>query len=167
MKKPLLILFFIFFIINSAYAISTVDELVEHCKQSPEKLGNWIVQHIWYKEDMAKWGKREYYQSPSETLSKDNKFKLQSGDCEDYAILAYACLLKLGYEPKLMVLYTRTTAHCICVFLYKKKWCLLGVEYLTVTDATSYEGIRKFYNNYYNKKYKWHYLINESKIPLN
>jgi len=160
MKKLLLTLYLIFCWFNIVYAISTVDELIKYCKESPEKISEWISNNIKYKDDMVVWDKEDYYQSPSETLN------LKTGDCEDYAILAYACLKKLGYKPRLLVMTTVTEAHCICIFVYKKKWHYIGEEFLTKTNSIFSWGVKYSYNNIEKTKYIFHYFLNEEDINL-
>jgi hypothetical protein len=166
MKKPFLTIFFIFYCLNSVYAISTVDELIEYCKKDPQKISKWISNNIRYKNDLDKWDKLEYFQSPSETLSKDNKYGLQSGDCEDYAILAYACLKKLGYKPLLLTMFNTKGAHCVCIFVYKGQWSYLGEEPLTKTNALFSLWVMNFYNKKEKTNYIGFYFLDEKKILL-
>lgn len=48
-----------------------------------------------YKEDMANWGRSDYWAIPAQFLTK-------SGDCEDYAITKYFTLKELGFDPQKM-----------------------------------------------------------------
>lgn len=48
-----------------------------------------------YKEDMANWGRSDYWAIPAQFLPK-------SGDCEDYAITKYFTLKELGFDPQKM-----------------------------------------------------------------
>ena len=48
-----------------------------------------------YKEDMANWGKNDYWAIPAEFLKK-------SGDCEDYSIIKYFTLKELGVPADTM-----------------------------------------------------------------
>lgn len=56
-----------------------------------------------YREDMANWGKADYWVWP-------NLFLKKSGDCEDYAITKYFTLKELGMETdKLRIVVLRDT----------------------------------------------------------
>ena len=58
---------------------------------------------ILYQTDMQAWGKKDYWATPSETLSKG------AGDCEDFAIAKYYALKQLGIdETKLKIVYVRS-----------------------------------------------------------
>ena len=166
MKKILLTICFIFYCFNSVYAISTVDELIEYCKKDPQTISEWIISHIEYKSDFDKWGILDYFQSPSQTLSIDNKYDLQSGDCEDYAILAFACLKKLGYKPRLLVMYGNNRAHCICIFIYKGRWNYLGEEPLTKTNVLFPGWIMYSYNIKEKTNYLIYFFLDETEITL-
>lgn len=58
-----------------------------------------LVNKFWngwpYREDMANWGKADYWEIPAQ-------FLLKSGDCEDYAIVKYFTLKELGFDPAAM-----------------------------------------------------------------
>jgi predicted transglutaminase-like cysteine proteinase len=64
-----------------------------------------------YKSDMENYGRRDYWASPLEFLTR-------SGDCEDYAITKYVTLRELGFEPerlRLVVVHDvlRDIAHAV------------------------------------------------------
>ena len=64
-----------------------------------------------YKEDSANYGRRDYWASPLE-------FFQRSGDCEDYAIVKYVSLRKLGFaaeQLRLVVVHdsVRDLAHAV------------------------------------------------------
>lgn len=76
-----------------------------------------IVNSFWntwpYREDMANWGKPDYWAIPAQFLKK-------SGDCEDYAIAKYFTLKELGFSPddmRIVVLRDtiRNLAHAVLV----------------------------------------------------
>ena len=165
MKKWLLIIGFIL-CFNSAHAISTVDELVEFCHKDPEEISLWITFNIKYVSDQEKWGMEDYWQSPTETLTQNKEGKY-TGDCEDYAILAYACMKKLGYKPKIFIMYEKQNAHAVCLVRYKRAWYYLGEELLTRTKAISYMDVVRSYNFYYDSKYTWYYFLTEKEFSLN
>lgn len=64
-----------------------------------------------YREDMANWGKADYWAIPAQFIAK-------SGDCEDYAIAKYFTLKALGFDPQKMRLVVlkdtvRNLAHAV------------------------------------------------------
>ena len=76
-----------------------------------------LVNSFWntwpYREDMANWGKPDYWAIPAQFLKK-------SGDCEDYAIAKYFTLKELGIPPgdmRIVVLRDtiRNLAHAVLV----------------------------------------------------
>ncbi|WP_245321352.1 transglutaminase-like cysteine peptidase [Pseudoalteromonas sp. KS88] len=65
-------------------------------------VNSFFNRHVDYYEDIAFWGKKDYWASPIETLGRGG------GDCEDYAIAKYFSLLALGVpENKLRLMYVR------------------------------------------------------------
>lgn len=76
-----------------------------------------LVNTFWntwpYREDMANWGKPDYWAIPAQFLKK-------SGDCEDYAIAKYFTLKELGIPPEDMRIVVlrdtiRNLAHAVLV----------------------------------------------------
>lgn len=86
-----------------------------------------LVNSFWnswpYIEDMANWGKADYWEIPAEFLPR-------SGDCEDYAIVKYFTLKELGFDPgkmRLVVLKDtiRNLGHAVlAVYLDDDAWVL-------------------------------------------
>ena len=66
-------------------------------KGSMERLR--LVNSFWnrwkYIEDMANWGKADYWAIPAQFIPR-------SGDCEDYAIAKYFTLKEIGFDPEKM-----------------------------------------------------------------
>lgn len=58
------------------------------------QINNFVNRNIVYKSDILNYKKNDYWATPSEILQK------RSGDCEDYAILKYALLLKSGFKKE-------------------------------------------------------------------
>jgi len=160
MNKLILIIFSILLCISTAQAVTTVDELVDLCHKDPLEISIWIATQIKYEDDWIVWRMEDYWQTPTETL------RLKTGDCEDYAILAYASLKKLGFYPKLFVLYNNDTAHAICLFRYKHAWYYLGEELLTRVKVLTYMGIVRSYNIENNTKYTYYYFLKEKEFRL-
>jgi len=78
---------------------------------------NKFFNEVQYVSDLAHWGKRDYWQTPLETLIE---FK---GDCEDIAIAKYAALTAMGVpDEKLAIVYTRMNGkpHILLVFFQSK-----------------------------------------------
>ena len=76
-----------------------------------------VVNSFWntwpYREDIANWGKPDYWAVPAQFLKK-------SGDCEDYAIAKYFTLKELGFPPEDMRIVVlrdtiRNLAHAVLV----------------------------------------------------
>ncbi|MEA3371706.1 MAG: transglutaminase-like cysteine peptidase [Campylobacterota bacterium] len=55
---------------------------------------NTYLNKLTYKSDKSNNNKRDHWATPKEFLISGN------GDCEDYAILKYYTLIKLGFDPK-------------------------------------------------------------------
>ncbi len=48
-------------------------------------------------------------------------FKLGYGDCDEYAVMAYDILKKTGLRAWLLVVYTLSSAHMVCVYEIHRK----------------------------------------------
>jgi len=103
MKKLISILLIVIFISYSVYAIDREENDISNLV-SFEK---WVQQNIKYKSDG--WLK-DYWQSPNETIL------LQTGDCEDFALLYSAFLTKLNVDNNIIILITKKDAHAICLW---------------------------------------------------
>lgn len=121
MRRILLIatIILIIMITNVFAETLTVDELVA---QNPtlELIADWIHNNIKYTDDKEVWKKSDYWQSPTETL------ELRTGDCEDFAILLWACAKKLGIPVILSGadFYKsdgEKTGHAFCLIDYDQK----------------------------------------------
>lgn len=66
------------------------DPANQPTKDGFDSIRDWVAANIQYKTDEEQWGVDEYWQTPDETLS------LQSGDCEDFAILLCTLLRAYG-----------------------------------------------------------------------
>jgi predicted transglutaminase-like cysteine proteinase len=70
--------------------------------QRLRRFNDFFNQRIAFVDDMANWGKLDYWASPLESLDRGK------GDCEDYAIAKYFSLLATGMpEAKLRLVYVR------------------------------------------------------------
>lgn len=107
-------------------------------KQFPYKQDNWV-----YKED-------DYWATPVEFLTK-------GGDCEDYAIIKYITLRKLGFpaqDMKIAMVYDvySGTDHSFLVVKHE------GAEF--VLDNRE----KLVVSRYMKKRYKPHYAFNEDRV---
>ncbi|MFP3880157.1 MAG: transglutaminase-like cysteine peptidase [Dehalococcoidia bacterium] len=73
--------------INPPYEGDPADQPT---KDGFDAIRDWVAANVQYKSDEEQWGVDEYWQTPDETLS------LQSGDCEDFAILLCTLLRVYG-----------------------------------------------------------------------
>jgi len=87
-----------------------------------------------YKEDLANYGRRDYWASPLE-------FFVRSGDCEDYAIVKYVSLRQLGFAPEQLRLVVvqdvvRDLAHAVlAVYLDDEVYILDNLTRAVVPQA--------------------------------
>ncbi len=87
-----------------------------------------------YKEDLANYGRRDYWASQLE-------FLLRSGDCEDYAIVKYVSLRQLGFAPEQLRLVVvqdvvRDLAHAVlAVYLDDEVYILDNLTRAVVPQA--------------------------------
>lgn len=66
-------------------------------------VNHFFNKQIHYQSDRQAWGQKDYWATPSETLTKG------AGDCEDFAIAKYYALKQLGMdEAKLKIVYVRS-----------------------------------------------------------
>ena len=117
MNKNIILFLILFTITGMVFAqeqfVTALDLVIS--KETLKSISSWIWYNIWYKHDEDVWNKKDYWQSPEETL------KLLSGDCEDFAILMWKCASILDKKPKLMSInyYKKFEKRCHMI-------CLLG-----------------------------------------
>lgn len=111
-----------------------------------EKLdaANKFFNEVQYVSDLVHWGKRDYWQTPLETLIE---FK---GDCEDIAIAKYAALTAMGVpDEKLAIVYTRMNGkpHIFLVYFQSKNAdpVILDNTNNTVMKASTRTGLTPIY----------------------
>lgn len=81
--------------------------LIEHNKELSDYdklvlINNYINEHINFSSDISLWDNIDYWASPLETLNQG------AGDCEDFAIIKYFALKKLGMNfNKLRFFYVK------------------------------------------------------------
>ncbi len=64
-----------------------------------ERVNEFFNRNIRYQDDQVTWGQEDYWGTPLETLNK------AAGDCEDFSILKYASLRKLGIPDERLRLF--------------------------------------------------------------
>lgn len=142
----LLVFVLLFSVCYASDSIITASDLAKVC-QTPPKIADWIRTHIWYKTDMDKWEKVDYWQSSEVTLSKNNKYKERTGDCEDFAVLTFETLHFIDVEGHIIgVMYKKgheTINHVVCTFQYNNKWCYIDQGYFKSSNAKSSEEMLK------------------------
>jgi len=92
-----------------------VGSLIAFNLHTPEKIAEWMQKNITYQSDWSLHKKKEYWQTPQETIL------LKAGDCEDAAFLIQALLneinisstvISVGYIDK----NGGSRGHAMCVF---------------------------------------------------
>jgi len=75
--------------------------------QTPQALAEWLSSEFSYRMELV-----DQWQKPQETI--DSK----AGDCEDFAILASACLTRLGIANNVIILKFRDLdiSHAVCLW---------------------------------------------------
>lgn len=91
--------------IDSRFKNNTVKLFENTSSDSKTKLksvNSLINSYVVYKTDAVAWGQSDYWASPAEFIAKG------AGDCEDYAIVKYIFLLRLGIpNEKLRLIYVK------------------------------------------------------------
>ena len=85
-----------------------------------KKVNYFFNKTITYQNDLALWGKKDYWASPAETIGRGK------GDCEDFAIAKYFSLTSLGVnENKLRLMYVRQLSlnqpHMVLIYFENPK----------------------------------------------
>ena len=137
---------------NAFAEINSPPDLERYCQGSPGKLSRWINGNIWYRSDKDKWGVSDYWQTPEETLSRNNKYGQRSGDCEDYAVLAYRVLSGMGYDPHLFTIIFsvngKILSHATTAFEWNGTYYYMGVEHLTNSGEKNLDNLFKYFNGH-------------------
>ncbi len=105
MKQKLIILVMLLGMNNIQAEIISVEKLIKDIEYRPENEQLYIinkeVNKYTYKEDLKLYKKNDYWATPKEFL------KNKGGDCEDFAIMKYSLLRKIGYtEDRMRFIYT-------------------------------------------------------------
>ena len=108
------------------------------CDGSPKRLWWWMFQYLKYIKDITKHEVVELWQTSEETL------EYRTGDCEDYAILAYDVLKELN--PHIIVVAEQLAryGHAVCTFKWSGYWYHISNWGLKKTAAKTFEEVYKY-----------------------
>ena len=115
-----------------------------------------------YKSDAEAFGRREYWASPSDFMSR-------SGDCEDFAIAKYFALRQLGFdkqELRIVVLYDRirNVGHAVLAVYDDTDILILDSLSNLITAHTRYRHYVPQYSM--NETTRWAHVDRHRAIPL-
>lgn len=110
-------------LIESSQSLSDTEKL--------EKVNQFFNSKVMFVNDIAVWGKEDYWATPLEFLSKG------AGDCEDYSIAKYFTLKELGMdEQKLRITYVKAVklnqAHMVLTYFENKRAIPLVLDNLDI-----------------------------------
>ena len=91
---------------------------------SPEDIVRFIWRHFRVESDQTQFGTADRWQSPEELLQSER------GDCEDFALFAYAVFKAQGTQAFLLNVYGQGYGHTVCVF--KKNGVFHAIDGTTV-----------------------------------
>ena len=96
---------------------------------TPEKIASYLWKHFAFEHDQRLFGKADYWQSPSEFLSRGR------GDCEDFAVFAAEALKTHKIPAFILNIYGQRYAHTICIFKLAGKYGAIdGTKVLKATN---------------------------------
>lgn len=98
---------------------------------TPNKIARYLQKNYKYKTDQDMHNQYEYWQTPLET------YQLESGDCEDFALLAQELLNQIGITAQVYGIVIPGGAHAICIFRWRRAWYVFDNQYLDKTDYNS------------------------------
>ena len=108
---------------------------------TPEQLANFLHKNVVFQDDVRLFGQVDYWQDPEELLDR------REGDCEDYALLAQAVLLRQGVEAFVFSLYGEEGyAHTVCVFVDKGRYNVINQDRVVRYQARSLEDLATYLN---------------------
>jgi predicted transglutaminase-like cysteine proteinase len=118
----------------------------EKGKKLSEKITNTnnFLNKAIYITDQVNWGVEDYWESPSQFLSKN-------GDCEDYAITKYFTLKELGIPAETMRIVTVNdlnlkVGHAILAVYTEGRILILDNQIKQVVDATTIKHYEPIYS---------------------
>ena len=109
-----------------------------------------------YVTDFSNWGIADFWETPLEFLEKH-------GDCEDYAIIKYVTLKRLGFDPARMRILavddlSLGTAHAVLMLEDAGKTYILDNQLKQVTEAKTILHYRAVYS--INESFWWKHIYN-------
>ena len=108
----------------------TIDSLVKGCKGNLASLSFDIGKTVLYRKDKE----GEGFKRSSKTLADGY------GDCEDFGMVWYDCLILLGYKPKLYACINEGgKSHAIVIFVKEGYWCFTSNELYYKTNFGPHE----------------------------
>lgn len=134
-----------------------LDGLKSKDKLTQIRAVNYRMNKAKYITDRSNWGRKDYWSSPAE-------FMANFGDCEDYAIIKYLSLRKLGFpERDLRVVAVKDlnlkVGHAVLVVFWKdpksgkKRSLLLDNQIKKVVDSRAVRHYKPVFS--INKDYWW------------
>ncbi len=113
----------------------TLQEIASY-HRGPEQVALFLRKKIVLISDRQLFGRDDYWQSPSETLRNGK------GDCEDYALLAEALLLRQKIPAFVFSVYgSGGDAHTVCAFKENGRYNVINVDQLISYQAGSLEEL--------------------------
>lgn len=106
---------------------------------TPKAVAQFLREQIRFKPDDQLFERLDYWQAPEELLAR------RAGDCEDYAILAQALLVRQGREAFLLSLFgAGGYAHTVCVFSEEGRYSVINEDRLIRYRTASLEELATF-----------------------
>lgn len=131
----------------------TIDGLRGKSPMGQLKGANKFANKARYILDSVNWGVKDYWESPGQFFRKD-------GDCEDYAIVKFLTLRRLGWKnDDLRIVVLRDVnlkiAHAVLAVKYKKKNYILDNQMTLVVLDTRIRHYKPIYS--VNEEAWWRY----------
>lgn len=103
---------------------------------TPKAVAAFLKQTFTFQRDQDIFGEVERWQSPEEFLAR------QTGDCEDYALLARDLLVRNGIEAYVFSLFgDEGYAHTVCVFVEDGRYNVINQDKIRYYRAKSLEAV--------------------------
>lgn len=127
-----------------------VDDLKEMSAREKIDKVNRFANEKEYIIDQINWGVEDYWETPGEFLMKN-------GDCEDYAIIKYMSLLRLGFSPdnmRIVILNDNNLGviHAVLAVYHDDEVLILDNQ---ISRVTSHKRIFHYTPIYSINEYNW------------
>lgn len=149
MFKKIFILFFSFLLVGCNILPEDIYKI-----KTPEQLEEWLQDNCQYCSEKG----IDIWQTPNTTIAR------KKGDCEDFAILSYSILKKLGYEAKIFMLDNieiGQSSHAICIYKEKDNYYFFSNQKLY---KLQYKSVKELIESFY-PEYEHIYEVN-TKISI-